>query len=258
MLRVLALPLLLLCLTVAGCGQRVAVSAPDAPTDAAGVTAACAQVLATVVDDRGRVDFAHLAADERGLDRALAGIAQVPLPREPADRLAYLLNAYHLLAMKAVLVQGLPRSLESWFDRLAVYGRTTFTVAGEWRTLREIEDELIVPTSEPRVYAVLNGMIASCPRLRREAFTGEELDRQLEAAMREFLADARHVGHDPAGPYVVLSPILRRYRDAMGAGDNDAVPLSLLRRYGIDVPQGHAVRYAGWDWRVIYQAELRE
>lgn len=240
-------------LTLTACGQRVAVTVSDYPTDHQGVTVACTELLDELVDNDGLIDFEGLAADERALDRAVAGIGAAALPDGSEARLAYLLNAYHVLAMKAVLVHGLPRSLDSYFDRASFYGRTTFTVAGRWLTLGEVVDELIVPTREPRVYAALNAMVHSCPRLRRRAYRAADLDAALDAAMREFVNDPHHLRYDPAAGSLTLSPLFKRYRDALDA--DDAAPLALLHRYGIEPPAGCTIRYTAWDWRVIHRQQ---
>lgn len=248
-----AFPVLLLCMLLAGCGKRVAINAPGHPTDPAGVTAACDRLLARVVDGAGRIDFLSLSEDERELDLALAGIGAVPLPAEDPERLAYLLNAYHLLAMKAVLVQGLPEDLTYYTDRVVLYGATTFTVAGEWLTLRRVVDDLIRPERDLRIHAALNRMVKSCPRLRPEAFTGGELERQLEVAMREFATDRRHVRYDAASATLVLSPLIARSRSDFG--DDEAV-VALFERYGLACGPVKRIRYADWDWGVIYQGPI--
>jgi len=64
-------------------------------------------------------------------------------------------------------------------------------VAGTFRTLDEIEHQIIRPTfNEPRIHFALNCAAISCPPLRAEAFVGSRLDAQLEEQTVAFLSDA--------------------------------------------------------------------
>lgn len=256
--RILLLLFGLSLLLLAGCGQRVVVTVESYPKDAAGVTTACAAVLSAVVDDEGRVDFAALLDDEQALDRAVAGIAVAPIPTAREDRLAYLLNAYHMLAIKTVLVQGLPRDLEAYFARQAFYGRTTFTVDGQWLTLNGLLENLIAPSDEPRLFGALNGMAAGFPRLRTEVFTGPRLEQQLEAAMREFANDPRHVRVENSGRRIVLSPLLGYYHRLLGLEDEAAVLAFIAGYREAALPEGYQVVYAPWNWTIVYQNELTD
>jgi hypothetical protein len=256
--RILLPLLFLIPLLLVGCGQRVVVNVAGHPHDAAGVTPARAAVLASGVDAEGRVDFATLITDEQILDRAVAGIAVAAIPDDRVERLAYLLNVYHVLGMKTVLVQGLPGELDTYFTRLAFYGRTTFTVDGQWLTLNDLLEQQIAPSGDPRLFAVLNGMAACFPRLRPEAFTAPPLDQQLETAMREFVDDPRHVRIENASRRIVLSPLLGRYHQILGLADEAAV-LDLIDRYRAKpLPSDYQVVYAPWDWTIVYQDELGE
>ena len=45
---------------------------------------------------------------------------------------------------------------------------------------------------DPRLHVGLNCAALSCPRLRRQAFTAQTLDAELDAAMRDFAAGPAH------------------------------------------------------------------
>ena len=75
-----------------------------------------------------------------------------------------------------------------------------------------------------------------CPRLPREAFTADRLDEQLDAAMREFVADPRHVRVDEAGGIVHLSRIFDWFENDFieleeRSGNDNPMLLDYINRY---------------------------
>src|SRR5205809_624519 len=67
----------------------------------------------------------------------------------------------------------------------AVDGRA----GGRTVTLDEIEHEIVRPLGDPRTHAVVICASTSCPALPREPLTANRLDAQLDAAVRQWLAD---------------------------------------------------------------------
>lgn len=75
------------------------------------------RVLATSVDERGRIDFAGIAKAPADLDAYVAWVGAVSPESSsesfptPESRLAYYLNAYNALAMYDIVQGGVPESL---------------------------------------------------------------------------------------------------------------------------------------------------
>ena len=191
---------------------------PAAPRGAGDADAAWARVLADDVDERGRVDFAGLAAHRGDLDAYVAHIAATPPDSivDPKRRLAYLINAYNALAMYGVLEAEIP-------DRLDLLGRVDFfrlqhvVIGGQTISLYDLENDRIRPIGDERVHFALNCMVVSCPRLPRLPFDGAHLDRQLDQAAREFFAEPRNLTIDPARREIRVSKILNFYTDQIEA-----------------------------------------
>ncbi len=136
-----------------------------------------------------RVDYAGLARDPAW--RAfVAGLEQASPPMDPAGRLAFWIDVYNVLAIDMV-VRHLPvdsiRDIGSLFR--SVWKRPAGKVAGRSVTLDEVEHRILRPIGEPRIHAAIVCASTSCPSLRREAYRAERLDAQLDAAMRDWLAD---------------------------------------------------------------------
>ncbi|QXD14728.1 DUF547 domain-containing protein [Rhodocaloribacter litoris] len=133
-------------------------------------------------------------------------------------RLAFWLNAYNVQMLQNIVETPAVRDIMA--DGLAErFFRTPYRTAGTGVTLDEIEhvilrgerfEERLAPFRlarlDPRIHVGLNCAAVSCPRLRRRAFTAENVDRELDAAMRDFTNDPKHFRREGDG--FVLSALL--------------------------------------------------
>jgi hypothetical protein len=236
------------------CGASAARAA--APPDHAGWT----QLLQRYVDDQGRVAYRDLAARDRpALNAYLATLAAA----QPNDwsrdaQLAFWLNAYNAAIVNAVL-DG--RSAESLLSRYGLFYRYAIDLAGTARTPDAIENAIVRPAGEPRIHFALVCASTSCPMLRRQAWTADSLDADLDAAARAFVRDPAR-NHIRAGaPRIELSSIFKWFRDDFG-GSDDAVR-AFLARY-LDEPerayvleQKPPIEYLDYDWTMNAQAGQR-
>lgn len=238
--------LLSLSLSLAAC----ATSVPPPKVDLAGKDPAAAwtRLLATHVDGDGRIDFAGMAKAEEDLDVFVAHLAAVDPASAPerfltaAAQIAFHLNAYNALAMYNVLHGGvLPVDTATFF-----YFRELM-LGGRWISLYAYENDVIRPLGEERVHFALNCMVRACPRLPQEPFRAETLDRQLDAAAREFFGKPLHVTVDDAARTVRFSQILEFY-----TGDFLAKAPSLIayaNRYRTTpIPSDYKVVFTPYDW----------
>lgn len=138
------------------------------------------------------VDYAGLKADPDYVT-ALADLA-VARPEalaSEAARFAFWVNAYNLLAIKTVVDRYPVKSIRDGGSWLTSIWKTKIGVAaGRERTLDEIEHEILRKEfREPRVHFAIVCASLSCPDLRREPYTAERLEAQLDEATRDFLAN---------------------------------------------------------------------
>lgn len=145
-----------------------------------------------------RVDYDGMLRDRARLERYLERLASVS--REsfdawtPARQLAFLLNAYNAWTIDLVL-SAYPeldsiRDLGNWFR--SPWERRFVSLFGKEWTLDELEHDLIRGSGryrEPRIHFAVNCASIGCPALSKRAFTGDDLDAQLDAATRRFLSD---------------------------------------------------------------------
>ncbi|HLF12952.1 MAG TPA: DUF547 domain-containing protein [Gammaproteobacteria bacterium] len=239
---------------------------PTIATDAADIDNATwfarwTSVLERHVDGAGRIDFAELRDNHDELDRVVGFIAAVDPASRPdrfpthEDKLAYYINAYNALAMYGVLKAGVPDSLGG-LRKIGFFYLRTFTVGGRSISLYDLENDVIRPMGDSRIHFALNCMVVSCPRLPRHAFTPGEMDRQLDEATREFVADSRNVRVDPERRDVWLSAIFDFYTKDFLAAAKSLV--DYVNRYRTEkVPDGFEVRFSDYDWTVNAQTRGR-
>lgn len=220
------------------------------------------------MDERGTVDYAALARAPQALDRFLAAVEGTSPESHPAlfparaDQLAYYVNAYNAWVFRGVLLRG-PETESVWKGGL-VSGYSFFVgmdiVLGGRRTnLKKLEDKTIrARFADPRIHAALNCASRGCPRLPRKAFEPATLDAQLDAAMREFVAEERNVAVDAGARRVTLSKIFDWFEGDFLAFERErGTPgpklLDYVNRYRTPdarVPRDAAVRFADYDKRL--------
>ena len=224
------------------------------------------RILLTYVDSNGLVDYAALKADRHELDAYADSLAAVSPKNAPerfpteADRLAYWINAYNALCLKGVVDAYPVKSVKDIKLLSGFFNRTWFKVGGDSYTLDNIEHDVIRKEfDEPRIHAAINCASMGCPPISSSAYTGEELEAQLDRAIRGFLTNPVHVRIDPEKREVELSKILDWFEsDFTGWYErnynvDDASILDYVALYVSDagIPESFSqwkVRHIDYDW----------
>ena len=245
-----------------GIALILGVADPDVTARAAGTFdhSAWTRLLERYVDVDGRVAYRDLAAnDSATLDGYLAALAAArPAELSRTEKIAFWLNAYNAVVVKAVL-DG--RSAETVFGRYRMFFGYERTIAGEPRTPDEIENEIIRPSGEKRIHFALVCASSSCPKLRRRAWVGETLDRDLDEETRRFLADPTRNRIGIGAPEIGLSKIFEWYRADFG-GSDDAVREFVAKNVGdaerADLEQRRPpIEFLDYDWSMNAQPGQR-
>ena len=178
-----------------------------------------------VYDDglKSAVNYRDLAKNRQPLDKYLASLSAVETEQYESwtqeQQLAFLINAYNGFTLQ-LIIDNIDKFESGEADSIRDLGglfsspweKSFFTLLGEKRTLDWVEHEKIrVDFDEPRIHAALVCAAVSCPKLRAEAFTGKNLEAQLENQMVTFLSDRDKNGIDDKGIY--LSKIFDWYRE---------------------------------------------
>jgi hypothetical protein len=268
-------PLLLVCslvlITATGCGggpttllgreaspTPVAATAPQPPLDPGPFNA----VLRKVVDGQGLVDYATLQRDPAQLDRYIQALGTLAPERfdswSEADQIALLINAYNALTLRSIIdhdpirpsIKAIPGVWK--FRRHQLMGRSL--------TLDAIEHEILRREyNEPRIHAALVCAAISCPPLRREAFTGPALDRQLEDQTNRWLASPVGLTIDRAAGTVQISSIFQWFAQDWHRADPKAAAVpshpkesAVLRFIARHRPAEEQALILAGDYRLAY------
>lgn len=167
-----------------------------------------------------------------------------------AEKLAFYINAYNILAIKMVL--------DNWpLDGIRDAGSLLFPVwrkdvgqlHGKTVTLQQVEDDMIRSLNEPRIHMAIVCASVSCPDLRPEPYTAAQLEQQLEEQTRAFLHnDAKGVRIN--GNDVEVSKIFDWFeKDFADAGGVKA----FIERYRPLPAQSSIDDYLDYNWNLNRQ-----
>lgn len=219
------------------------------------------RVLAKFVNERGEIDFHSLASDRVDLDAFLEQVARSS-PRSAPDSysgrqaaLAYYINAYNALSMFNVVDSGFPQRLAG-LRKIWFFAVKRFPVGGGPISLYALENDVIRPLGDERVHFALNCMAVSCPRLPREPFSPEQLDRQLDDEARRFFSEARNLQVLPERKLLRVSSLLRFYTEDFLA--RSPTLIAYINRYAPSkIPEDYRIEFIDYDWTVNDQHRLR-
>jgi len=253
----LALPALLALLTL----SEITVGATPARAFDEGLYARLLQRHTRVTPDTAgvRVAYANVRRDPEWAELlADLGSPDTRVPTAREESIAFWINAYNILVIETV-ARGYP--IESIRDlgsaMWPVWRQREIAVAGEPRSLDEIEHEILRPMGDPRVHAALVCASVSCPSLLREPWIAERLDAQLESALSDWLSDPRKGFRiDRATGTVWLSKVFDWFDEDFGDGRVEllrflSARLNAKDRTWLDARRGDvAVAFFDYDWRL--------
>ena len=171
-------------------------------------------VLQTYVDDQGLVDYTALQANREQLDQFNQSLGTVA-PNTYAnwsesEQIAFLINAYNAFTLQSIIDQEPLK--DSIRDISGVWNRRKFTLAGEEKTLDNIEHDILRKDfNEPRIHAALVCAAISCPPLRNEPYLSATLDTQLDNQTVQFATSPHGFSIDSQDQKVYLSSIFKWY-----------------------------------------------
>lgn len=107
------------------------------------------------------------------------------------QKLAFLINAYNAYTVKLIVDNYPTKSIKDLGGTFSSpWKKKFFKLFGEETSLDNIEhDKIRKDFNEPRIHFAVVCASKGCPALRNEAFRGDKLEAQLEAAANGFLKD---------------------------------------------------------------------
>lgn len=169
-----------------------------------------------------RVDYAGLLLKYAELNTYLSQLSDITKDTfsswNKSEQLAFLINAYNAFTVKLVLTRY-PK-LDSIKDiGFLFFGnpwkKEFVSLLGQTRSLDDLEHNLIRKSgqyNEPRIHFAITCASVGSPALRDQAYTGEKLEEQLEAATHGFLADRTRNRYNTDKIRLEVSEIFEWYR----------------------------------------------
>ncbi len=173
-------------------------AAKDVKSDAQPIShEAFDKLLKKHVNEEGWVDYAGWKKDSVEFNKYLRLLsAHHPNKKHwtKDERLAYWINAYNAFTIELILKHYPLSSIKDIKDGTAfinsVWDISFINIEGEEYDLNNIEHNIIRKKfEEPRIHASIVCASRSCPKLRREAFTADKLEMQLQDQMTGFVTD---------------------------------------------------------------------
>ena len=199
-------------------------------------------LLKQYVNPESRVDYAKWKADgTASLDSYLQQLAQ-PWPKEMAAgaEKAELIDAYNALTVRWIL-QNYP--LQSIWRTHHPFTEARHTIDGRKVSLDAIETRLR-NMSDPRIHGTLVCASLSCPPLRREAYTADRIDAQLDDNVHAWLTNEKLNQLSPDKHEAAVSMIFKWYR-----GDFDAASGSVANFLAKFVPGEYkSIKHIPYHW----------
>jgi len=167
-----------------------------------------------------RVDYAGFARDRAQLKSVLDEYQKVTKAEFDAwtkpQQQAFLINAYNALTVELILTKYPDlksiRDLGGFLSK--PWSKKFFTLFGQESYLDFIEHEVLRKEGvydDPRVHVAVVCASIGCPMLRRDAFTADNLDSQLDDGMARFLSDRTRNRYNPQKRKLEVSKIFDWY-----------------------------------------------
>lgn len=253
-------------------GQAIAQGSPAETAAGTANTAALASVLSSYVDDQGLVDYTSLQGDRQSLDAYNASLQLTPAATyeswsEP-EQIAFLINAYNSLTLKSIIDETPIK--DSIKDIVGVWRFKKHGILEDKQTLNNIEHDILrADFNEPRIHAALVCAAISCPYLRQEPFTGENLDAQLDDQSKIFVSRPEAFEIDRANNEVKLSAIFDWFgqdwvasygtTEGFAGSESQRAVLNFISGYLSDADSeylkagGYTISYNDYDWSLNRQ-----
>ncbi len=216
------------------------------------------QVLSKYLSQQGaasRVDYENLKKDSANLYTYLKQIEAVSesefksFNRE--QQIAFLLNYYNAHQVQQVIENYPLKSVRDLgFLLYTPWKIDFFTIFGKEANLDYIGHDLLEPYKEPRIHFALNCASIGCPALYKEAYQGDKLEEQFEAASTLFLNEKSFNYYDKKKNRLHLSSIFKWYDKDFGSEkDLHAFIAKYMKAYDLNGKQA-SIKHLDYDWNL--------
>jgi hypothetical protein len=163
------------------------------------------------------------------------------------QRLAFYINAYNYFAIRVVLDNGPVESIRdigTYFS--PVWKKTAGLINHQEVTLDEIEHEILRPTGDPRIHFAIVCSSNSCPDLRREIYSADRLNHQLDDQVKSFIAN-KNKGACLIDGELHVSSIFEWFEEDF---DNAGGVIAFISKYKPRYSKFESFETLHYDWRL--------
>lgn len=174
-----------------------------------------AALLKKHVSSSGDVNYKGLKNAESSLDAYLEDLdANAPASDwTKNEKLAYWMNAYNAATIKLIL-KNYPVSKITDLHGGKPWDVKWVKLGGKTYSLNNIEHDIIRPTfKDPRIHFAVNCAAKSCPPLLNNAYTGENVNQELNKVTKAFVNSA---SNELSASSIKLSKIFEWYGEDFG------------------------------------------
>lgn len=220
------------------------------------------RILERYVTEDGLVDYQAIK-DDQAFEKYIEYLSKTDPDTLPSDKheLAFWINAYNAFNIKGVLEEYPIKSILNvgLFPNSFFVFKKFHTKKG-MTTLRRIE-RMLREFQEPGVHFALTSASMSCPKLRREPYKAEKLEKQLNDQAVNFIQDKDRNYLDRENNILYLSAVFKWYEnDFVKKGERlEDYVISFLNPDDAKYIMDHKVevRYLDYDWSLNeYKPEL--
>jgi len=216
-------------------------------------------LLSKYVDESGNVNYKGFKEEKSAFKKYLKEIKANPPDTNTwtkKDQIAFWINAYNAFTIELILDNYPISSIKDIGAKLQIPFVNTpwdikfIEIGGEEYDINNIEHNILRKNfDEPRIHFAIVCASFSCPKLRREAYTGEKLEAQLTQQAQSFLADNRK--NQISQNSIVISKIFSWFK---GDFIKNETLISFLNQYApVKISSDADISYMKYDWRLNEQ-----
>ena len=146
------------------------------------------QFLKKYVSENGNVNYDKVNSNKPELELIVNQfIKNIPSTNwSKNDKMAYYINLYNVFTIKTIIDNYPVKSIKDinnvWDNDFILLGKKMYS-------LGDIEHKILRKMGDPRVHFAINCASFSCPKINNDVYLDNKLDKQLDAAAREFIND---------------------------------------------------------------------
>jgi len=204
------------------------------------------------VQPDGNVDYASLLQERSKFDeyiKLLENNHPNPMNWSREESMAFWINAYNAFTVQKVLDHYPVSSIKDIKGGItfisSIWDQKFINIEGREYDLNNIEQGILRKYyKEPRIHFAVNCASISCPPLANFAFTGDELDDQLDLMTEKFLADTSK--NVITADRLELSKIFNWYKPDFT--DGQSLKEYINQYTDIDISPSAKIKYLPYDW----------